>query len=414
MTTNVDIDDYDIPLTETLKMNDSTSSSSWRAVVETISTKGYLVNNTHREATPCSSLKELLTTSSTPTETTTPARLLLVLVSGSWCTPCRNFTPVLAAACESSKEVKVLWCSADHDYPSFQSYYQKMPATWSSLVYDEDEDDERDDLLEALNANSLPTLIVFDPLTGTLLNGNAVLEVQAAGKDEFSTLVEKWKTMIQKGQSLASVAAVMNETRSIHDSDTTDPYALHYYIPSPPGLICQYFKERLLSPDLPEALAQVIYRRETLDEENDNDLASIQLIDSIVPTSHEQERWMFRTAAPALPTNWYGSTLMSLLVEATAVECWQIERSSDDEEDYKSITKAVCTIENETARLALVFRETIKMEITEDGLATNVTKTLNLDSVPSVAHSAFQRRWKTESELIFHALLGTCDRRKKS
>mmetsp|Transcript_6168 Transcript_6168/g.11703 ORF Transcript_6168/g.11703 Transcript_6168/m.11703 type:complete len:163 (-) Transcript_6168:228-716(-) len=136
------------------------------------------------------------------------------------------------------------------------------------------------------------------------------------------------------------------------------------------------------------------------------------------------ERWYFRTAAPALPLTSYGS---GLGLEANALECWEIQRScgtgggsgggantaaDNNLNDDSTITRAVVNIENETGRLLLVFRETIVMEQTPDGTGTEVTKTLNLDGVPSVACGAFVRRWKMESEVIFHALLGTCDRKK--
>ena len=136
--------------------------------------------------------------------------------------------------------------------------------------------------------------------------------------------------------------------------------------------------------------------------------------------------WAFRTAAPALPLGGWGGTLGgSFGLEAGAIECWEIGRdgnvgSNGDDDDENSISRAVVTIENETGRYLLVFRETIVMERpssnSSSGDATTggceVTKTLNLDGVPAVARGAFARRWRRESEAIFHALLGTCDRRK--
>ncbi|KAG7337944.1 thioredoxin-like protein [Nitzschia inconspicua] len=421
------------------------SSPSWEALVDTLSKHGILASpqDDLSSTSPCETVADLLQTKGDDDVSSFHHRpLLLVLVGGSWCAPCRNFTPVLKACTTTTTTtasdagtVKVLFCSADHDEDSFRSYFGTMPSHWSAVPFDDDREEERDTLLEALNANSLPTLLVFDPSTGTLLESNAVHAVQAGGPDGFGALVEKWRNMAQTGAAVGVPTTTTtnqkdddDEKKQHHDDDNNNNnnnMVLKYYIPAPPDLICQYFKERLLSTDLPEALRLVILRREVLDqddtdENDDNNESAIKLADSIADSSTATERWLFRTAAPPLPMSWYGSSILGSLVEASALECWTIERTTDDDDDNNnnrnnnsSIRKATCTIENESGRLLLVFRETIVMEVTEDGLGTNVTKTLNLDGVPSMGHGPFRRRWKTESELIFHALLGSCDRKKK-
>jgi hypothetical protein len=455
----------------------SSSSSSWEALVVVLTSRGIVRNHFEPTRTwPCETLADVMMVESdddggetgmekivmenTNNENAAamvadpPPPLLLVLVGGSWCAPCRNFTPVLASCFGGSggsgggsttrpqlTNVKVLFCSADHDNDSFATYFQKMPSSWSAVPFDEDGEDERDDLLEALHANNLPCLLVFDPIMGTLLEKNAVHDVQACGPNGFVTLIDQWRARVMSGESNAVLITASErvntgnaedekkeEDQLDHDDNNNNNHTLKYFIPTTPTLICQYFKERLLSPNLPEALTAVILRREKIhpnddDDDDDDDEENYQtamaMANTMVgpPRDEEKERWLFRTTAPALPMNWYGSTLLGTLVEANALECWQIER--DTHNNNNTIGKATCTIENETGRRMLIFRETIVMEATntttttttttQDG--THVTKTLNLDGVPTLAHGPFQRRWKKESDLIFHALLGTCDRK---
>jgi thiol-disulfide isomerase/thioredoxin len=414
----------------------STCSPSWEALVSTLKSKGILKSPSNDSPSPCETVADLMTKSGAQQQQQEEGNvdnqqqhqqqqpLLLVLVGGSWCAPCRNFTPVLKDCTSSNNNndnAKVLFCSADHDDDSFWSYFGQMPASWSAVPYDQDEEDERDDLLEALHANSLPTLLVLDPLTGTVLEKNAVHAVQASGSgDGFAALIDKWRNMAQSGEAAAAAVVAATTTNNNSSSSTTatageetkednDKTTLKYFIPAPPLLICQYFKERLISPDLPEALKSVILRRHVVVAQEDE--AAKKLADAILGDADNDERWLFRTAAPALPMNWYGSSVLGN-IEANAIECWSVERDDDAADHNNNIRKATCIIENETGRMILVFRETIVMEATEDGHGTNVTKTLNLNGVPSMGHGPFQRRWKAESELIFHALLGSCDRKK--
>jgi thiol-disulfide isomerase/thioredoxin len=393
-----------------LSQNDA--SPSWNALVDALTSHGILKGSSAAAATgagPCATVADLMGRD----EDVNLPPLVLLLVGGSWCAPCRNFTPVLmkcTADLKKEENVKVVFCSADHDEASFQKYYQKMPNEWSAVPYDEDGEDERDDLLEALNANTLPTLLVFDPVAGVLLEQNAVHAVQAGGSgDNFMSLLEKWRGMIAAGESAGAHSAIADEEKKESDPGDSQSNTLHFFVPAPLALICQYFKEQLLSPHLPEALTSVILRREVLPAEGDNiDNNAMALADSMMVgnASDLTERWLFRTGAPALPLSWYGSSILGAFVDASALECWVIERGDG------AILKATCLIENETARSLVVFRETIVMEDNGSG-GCNVTKTLDLSGVPSLGHGAFQRRWKNESEVIFHALLGTCNRKSK-
>ena len=421
----------------TAPLAEASPDSPWGALTSTLAANGILQSNANseEEPSPCTTLGELLlpppSAAADPTSIDdTP--LLLVLVSGSWCAPCRNFTPVLSSVTPTltAHNVTTLFCSACADLESFRAYYAKMPPSWRALPFDEDGEDDRDDLMEYLGANSLPTLVVLDPIRGKVLVKNAVMEVQAGGKEGIEGLIQKWKGMArgeggdapaaasggEKSDAVATNAKAQDDNDKQDDQDDQDDKeslttTLRYTLPSSPGLICQYFQTQLLSPHLPDALSSIILRREKADD----DTAAMAMADSLRTTQGPGERWLFRTAAPALPVNSWGG---SLGFEAGAIECWEIERDNDENGTAGSgpdgISRAVVNIENETGRLILVFRETIVMERSANGRGggCEVTKTLNLDGVPTMAHGPFVRRWKRESEAIFHALLGTCDRKK--
>ena len=430
----------------TAPLAEASPDSAWGALAATLAVNGILQSNakleSEEEPSTCTTLGELLlpppSAAAGPTSTDINTPLLLVLVSGSWCAPCRNFTPVLSSLTPTltAANVTTVFCSACADLESFEAYYAKMPSEWRAVPFDEDGEDDRDDLMEYLGANSLPTLVVLDPIRGKVLVKNAVMEVQAGGKEGIEGLIQRWKGMA-KGEGgdaatatactsgAANAATTANngqkdpnadqnqnndddQDQDDQDDDESLTTTLRYTIPSCPGLICQYFQTQLLSPHLPSALSSIILRRDKADD----DPAAMALAETLRTTQGPGERWVFRTAAPALPVNSWGG---SLGFEAGAVECWEIERDNDTDGSAgpDGISRAVVNIENETGRLILVFRETIVMERSANGGGgCEVTKTLNLDGVPTMAHGPFRRRWKRESEAIFHALLGTCDRKK--
>lgn len=229
--------------------DNSDADTPWGALTAALATHGVLVKSDsssssrpdgeEAEARPCRSCADLLllppptsSVSDADAETTNNDNinaaksdndnppLLLVLISGSWCAPCRNFTPVLAASSSTLTDANctVLFLSADADLPSFHKYYGAMPTNWRAVPYSEEEEDglaedDRDDLMEALGAASLPALVVLDPLSGgTGGNGNnanttttkgaaavvvpnAVREVQAAGPEGMARLIGRWKAM---------------------------------------------------------------------------------------------------------------------------------------------------------------------------------------------------------------------------
>lgn len=94
--------------------------------------------------------------------------------------PCRAFTPLLAAFYEESKahEVEVVFVSADHDDADFFEYFSGMP--WHAIPFEDDS--TRDGLNVAHGVAGIPTLIVIDNATGTVLTKDGRAKATAAKK----------------------------------------------------------------------------------------------------------------------------------------------------------------------------------------------------------------------------------------
>ncbi len=105
------------------------------------------------------------------------AALVAVYVSASWCGPCRDFTPKLAAWFTSSAATKhiIVFASLDRDEKSFTDYFAKMP--WSlALPYGQGES-----FASRFGVRGVPTLLVFTR-DGTLITKDGVQGL-LSGKD---------------------------------------------------------------------------------------------------------------------------------------------------------------------------------------------------------------------------------------
>jgi thiol-disulfide isomerase/thioredoxin len=96
---------------------------------------------------------------------------ILLYASAHWCPPCRKFTPVLADWYRTlqTRNVEVVFLSADHDEDGFKSYYKEMP--WLAVDFD---DDARENLMGYIRVSGIPHLVVLDGKTGRILVENAV------------------------------------------------------------------------------------------------------------------------------------------------------------------------------------------------------------------------------------------------
>eukprot|EP00540_Astrosyne_radiata_P021032 CAMPEP_0116828924 /NCGR_PEP_ID=MMETSP0418-20121206/3913_1 /TAXON_ID=1158023 /ORGANISM="Astrosyne radiata, Strain 13vi08-1A" /LENGTH=321 /DNA_ID=CAMNT_0004457841 /DNA_START=152 /DNA_END=1114 /DNA_ORIENTATION=+ len=96
---------------------------------------------------------------------------VLLYASAHWCSPCRQFTPMLTKWYQSltRKNVEVVFLSADHDERGFESYFQSMP--WLAVPFD---DETRENLMGYIRVTGIPRLVVLDGRTGRILVDNAV------------------------------------------------------------------------------------------------------------------------------------------------------------------------------------------------------------------------------------------------
>ena len=109
--------------------------------------------------------------------------------SGHWCNPCRNFTPILAAAYDELKgrgeEFEIIFISGDQDQESFDEYYDTMP--WLALPF---EDVLRGSLAQYFNIETIPQLVIIGA-DGKTINANATQLISLYGADSFPFTEER-------------------------------------------------------------------------------------------------------------------------------------------------------------------------------------------------------------------------------
>ncbi|CAK7327373.1 unnamed protein product [Dovyalis caffra] len=136
--------------------------------------------------------------------------------SGSWCGPCRNFTPSLVEVYEqlSSKgDFEVVFISSDRDDESFNSYFSKMP--WLAIPFSDTETRKR--LKELFKVRGIPNLIIFDA-HGKVLPGGSVRTVREHGVDGYPFSLDRLNFLKEQEEN-----AKKNQTiRSILVSSSRD------------------------------------------------------------------------------------------------------------------------------------------------------------------------------------------------
>lgn len=129
--------------------------------------------------------------------------------SGSWCRPCRNFTPNLVEAFEELSQrgdFEVVFISSDRDEESFKSYFSKMP--WLSIPYSDEE--TRKQLKELFKVRGIPCLVFIDG-NGMVCCDQGVKMIRDYGKEGYPFSQEKVdffrmeEENAKKNQTLSSV-----------------------------------------------------------------------------------------------------------------------------------------------------------------------------------------------------------------
>lgn len=129
--------------------------------------------------------------------------------SGSWCGPCRNFTPSLVEIYQevaSKGDFEVVFISSDRDEESFNGYFSEMP--WLAIPFSDS--DTRKSLKELFNVRGIPNLVFIDT-DGKVSTQHGVRIVREYGVDGYPFSLERLNFLkeeeeaAKKNQSLSSV-----------------------------------------------------------------------------------------------------------------------------------------------------------------------------------------------------------------
>lgn len=129
--------------------------------------------------------------------------------SGSWCGPCRQFTPTLVEVYEAllpKGDFEVVFISSDRNDESFNDYFAKMP--WLAVPFPDSETRTR--LKSLFNVRGIPHFVVLDA-NGKVLTNDGSRIVREYGVDGYPFTSEKIQFLkdeeaaAKKNQSLNSV-----------------------------------------------------------------------------------------------------------------------------------------------------------------------------------------------------------------
>jgi nucleoredoxin len=129
--------------------------------------------------------------------------------SGSWCGPCRMFTPKLIEVYEqlsSETNFEVVFISSDRDEKSFTEYFSKMP--WLSVPYSDLENRKR--IKELFKVRGIPNLVFLDG-TGAVGSDQGVRLIREHGVEAYPFSMEKINLLkeqeeeAKRNQSLSSL-----------------------------------------------------------------------------------------------------------------------------------------------------------------------------------------------------------------
>ena len=113
-------------------------------------------------------------------------KVLGLYFSAHWCTPCQQFTPLLAdfyiKLKNMSADFEVIFISSDQDENSFNKYFHEMP--WLAIPLA----DHRIAILKTkFRVLGIPCLIFIDPNTGNILSNEGR---DLVGEEDFNKLLD--------------------------------------------------------------------------------------------------------------------------------------------------------------------------------------------------------------------------------
>lgn len=128
--------------------------------------------------------------------------------SGSWCGPCRQFTPTLVEVYEnllSESCFEVVFISSDRDEESFKGYFSKMP--WLAIPFSDSAAIKG--LKDLFKVRGIPTLVILDG-TGKVLSDRGVRFIREYGAEAYPFTPEKMNFLKEEEEE----AAKKNQTLS--------------------------------------------------------------------------------------------------------------------------------------------------------------------------------------------------------
>ncbi|PON31214.1 DnaJ-like [Trema orientale] len=129
--------------------------------------------------------------------------------SGSWCGPCRRFTPKLVEVYNevaSKGEFEVVFVSSDRDDESFNGYFSKMP--WLAIPFTDSDTIKR--LKELFKVRGIPNLVIIDS-NGKVATQDGTSIVIEHGVDAYPFTPERIEFLkeqeeaAKKNQTLSSI-----------------------------------------------------------------------------------------------------------------------------------------------------------------------------------------------------------------
>lgn len=134
---------------------------------------------------------------------------MAIYFSGSWCGPCRRFTPKLVEVYQEvapKGDFEVVFVSSDRDEESFNGYFSEMP--WLAVPFSDS--DTRKHLKELFKVRGIPNLVIIDS-NGKVTTENGTMVVMEYGVDGYPFTCERINFLkeeeeaAKRNQSLSSI-----------------------------------------------------------------------------------------------------------------------------------------------------------------------------------------------------------------
>ncbi|XP_054823081.1 probable nucleoredoxin 1 [Prosopis cineraria] len=147
--------------------------------------------------------------------------------SGSWCGPCRRFTPTLVELYNEVSpkgDFEIIFVSADEDEDSFKGYFSKMP--WLAVPFSDS--DTRSSLDQLFQVQGIPHLVILDE-NGKVATEDGTEVVLEHGAEAYPFTPERIKELkdqeeeAKRNQSLRSLLVFKSRDFVVSSDGTQVP-----------------------------------------------------------------------------------------------------------------------------------------------------------------------------------------------